>query len=373
MWHDTYMWPERARDINSKEGSGSVLLLLLLLGCSEVASGTLWGNQGNWHRVGRSALSHRLVKIEPEKEADVDVETGEQRDIHLSQTSHTSITSMHKQKYSINHPTQTADWARAPGVTKTSACAQRGRGVIWQVGRWGGVEPGSLFDQLTTSFSLSCVYKCKCVYVCNRCQGPVCREGGAEGLPGSDWGGGRGSRWIRFVLRPHHQNMYIRFYLCELQDTLTLFLFLRQEWWPWPGLWCCTPRSWQITPSSLLSGTGGRVRVSPCTLNTPLTYIHVHVFWPWPPYLSPVLLQGPSSSWAGWWPLKSSSRVTTTSTPCNHNPRSRKTKLYLSAIIIFSCVLYSCRIKKIFKVNTTKYIIYWNMTYNVTVFWYWKL
>lgn len=110
MWHNTYRWTEGLREINSKEGSD--LVLILLLGCSEVASGTLWGNQGNWHRVGRSALSHRLVKIKPEKEADVEVETGEQREINLSQTSYTSITSMCKQKYSINRQTQSADWAR---------------------------------------------------------------------------------------------------------------------------------------------------------------------------------------------------------------------------------------------------------------------
>lgn len=169
--------------------------------------------------------------------------------------------------------------------------------------------------------------------------------------------------------------MYITFYLCELQETLTLFLFLRQEWSPWPGLWCCTHRSWQITPSSLLSGAGGQVRVSVCILSTPLMYIPVHVFWPWSPYLSPFLLQGPSSSWAGWWPLKSSNRMTTTLIPCNHNPKSRKlnsTCLLSSS----SAVFYTLGEQKRYINWILQNILYteiWHMTYNVTVFWYWKL
>lgn len=54
---------------NLKEGFRKVDSIFVLPGCSEVASGTFRGNQGNWHRLGRSELSHHLVKIDPEKEA----------------------------------------------------------------------------------------------------------------------------------------------------------------------------------------------------------------------------------------------------------------------------------------------------------------
>lgn len=52
-------------------------LHLLLLGCSEVASGTFSGNHGNWHRVGRSELSHHLLKIDRERERERHVHAAE--------------------------------------------------------------------------------------------------------------------------------------------------------------------------------------------------------------------------------------------------------------------------------------------------------
>lgn len=142
-----------------------------------------------------------------------------------------------------------------------------------------------------------------------------------------------------------------------------------QEWSPWLGLWCCTLRSWPITHSSSSLDTGGQV--CSCVsvhINVPLTCKHICVLTS----LFIVLLQGPSSSWAGSWPLKSSIPTTTTLTPCNHSVRSlslrswrHNKKCYVSSIAIFSCVFYSWEEKKDINWILYGYIIYWNMTYDI--------
>ncbi len=72
LLYKTYIITQIVRAVNSDKGSASELnSTLLLLSCSEVAYGTFSGNQGNWHRVGRSELSHHRVKIDSGRTTDV--------------------------------------------------------------------------------------------------------------------------------------------------------------------------------------------------------------------------------------------------------------------------------------------------------------
>lgn len=165
--------------------------------------------------------------------------------------------------------------------------------------------------------------KCKCVSVC-RWKGSVYREGSAEGLPGGDRRRGGGSRRVRYTSSPtafliihktscttvclrndltkHCPSSFFLLGMIALTRTLVLY----------PQVMADHPFFFVIRHRR--TGTCVCLHVKRTSDMQTEHVIRLD-------FLScPSRLQGPSSSWAESWRLKSSSQTTTTLTQCNRDP-----------------------------------------------------